>query len=152
MRRSPDYEKTKEQRPQILPEVPESGTSTDKHNSFAQEPEQRRSSSMPSIVTNDLSEEQDPNEIESRFRANLQHMNLQDEPRSRFSATTYATTVHDSPPETPILGSESPALPAPPSSILNRKRPIAPADCPTQDRLLKSLCHQRPSYQHRHRR
>ena len=130
VRRSPDYEKTKEQRPQIIPEVPESSTRTDKHNSFAQEAEQRRSSTMPSIVTNDLTEEQDPSEIESRFRANLQHMNLQDEPRSRFSATTYATTVHDSPPETPILGSESPALPTPPSSILNRKRPIVPAGLP----------------------
>ena len=129
VRETPDYVKPKEQRPQMIPEVSESSTKTDNRSAFAQEAEERRST-RPSPMTNDLSDEQDPSDIESRLRADLQQMNIQDEPRSRFSATTYATTVHDSPPETPILGADSPAMPTPPSSILNRKRPIAPAGLP----------------------
>lgn len=62
--------------------------------------------------------------IENDFRAKMHHMHLGDQPPSRFSATTCATTVYDSPPATPEMSSTSPT-PTPPSTILNRKRPVA---------------------------
>ena len=67
-------------------------------------------------------------DIEAKFRANLQHMSIADEPRSRFSATTVATTAYDhSPPQSPDspLSLAAPANGA--NSILNRKRPVAPS-------------------------
>lgn len=92
-----------------------------------------RSESTPRNVSRDSEEEDDPGQIESRFRADLRHMNLEDQPPSRFSTTTYATTVQDSPPATPDVGSCSPAMSGmstTPDSVLNRKRPIAPAGLP----------------------
>lgn len=86
--------------------------------------------------------------IENDFRAKMHHMHLEDQLPSRFSATTYATTAYDSPPATPEMRSESP-IPTPPSSILNRKRPIPVAGIPksritarkpTPSDLSKSLC------------
>ena len=79
-----------------------------------------RSSSLPK-------DEQDPSLIESRFRANLQNMTIQEEPKSRFSTTTYATTAYnDSPPATPDMGPDSPSMSnsTTPNSILNRRRPV----------------------------
>ena len=71
---------------------------------------------------------------ENGFGATMQHLQLEDQPRSRFSATTYATTAYDSPPMTPEMKSDSlaPTMPTPPMStdspsILNRKRPVPPA-------------------------
>lgn len=65
--------------------------------------------------------------IENDFRAKMHHMHLGDQPPSRFSATTCATTIYDSPPSTPDMSSNSP-IPNPPSTILNRKRPVAATD------------------------
>lgn len=62
--------------------------------------------------------------IENDFRAKMHHMHLGDQPPSRFSATTCSTSMYDSPPATPEMSSNSPT-PIPPSTILNRKRPIA---------------------------
>lgn len=62
--------------------------------------------------------------IENDFRAKMHHMHLEDQPPSRFSATTCASTVYDSPPATPEMSSNSPT-PTPTSAILNRKRPVA---------------------------
>lgn len=62
--------------------------------------------------------------IENDFRAKMHHMHLEDQPPSRFSATTCATSMYDSPPATPEMSSNSPT-PNPPSTILNRKRPVA---------------------------
>ena len=51
---------------------------------------------------------------------------FENEPVSRFSTTTYNTTSQDSPPATPELSfDETSPLPTPPSSVLNRKRPVA---------------------------
>lgn len=62
--------------------------------------------------------------IENDFRAKMHHMHLWDQPPGRFSTATCATTVYDSPPATPEMSSNSPT-PTPPSTIINRKRPIA---------------------------
>lgn len=62
--------------------------------------------------------------IENDFRAKMHHMHLEDQPPSRFSATTCATSLYESPPATPEMSSHSPT-PNPPSTILNRKRPVA---------------------------
>ena len=62
--------------------------------------------------------------IENDFRAKMHHMHLEDQPPSRFSATTCASTVYDSPPATPEMSSNS-STPTPTSTILNRKRPVA---------------------------
>ena len=83
-----------------------------------------RTSSLP----NDSPTEQDPNLVESRFRANLQNMTIPEEPKSHFSTTTYATTANnESPPRTPEAASDltSNLTAAPTSnSILNRRRPV----------------------------
>ncbi|KAI4189772.1 MAG: hypothetical protein LQ348_003746 [Seirophora lacunosa] len=68
---------------------------------------------------------------EKDFRTNFQHMNFEDQPPSRFSATTYATTAYNSPPATPQTTHESPTQ-TPPSSILNRKRPVPVAGLPNK--------------------
>lgn len=66
---------------------------------------------------------------ESGFKAIMQHLQLEDQPRSRFSATTYATTAYDTPPVTPEMNSDSPVPPMSTDSpsVLNRKRPVPPA-------------------------
>ncbi len=72
------------------------------------------------------------------FRTAMQHVQLEDQPRSRFSATTYATTAYDSPPMTPETNFDPnvPPVPTPPMSIdspsvLNRKRPVPTAGIPS---------------------
>jgi hypothetical protein len=62
-------------------------------------------------------------ETGSLLPSTIEQLNLYKEPASRFSATTYATTIPESPPGTPEMSQdEVRAMPA--SSILNRKRPI----------------------------
>lgn len=61
--------------------------------------------------------------IENNFVSAMKDMNLQDQPGSRFSATTYATTAYDSPPDSPRMDSETP-MPTPSSPLLSRKRPV----------------------------
>ncbi|KAI9714086.1 MAG: hypothetical protein M1812_006533 [Candelaria pacifica] len=62
--------------------------------------------------------------IENNFRSAMNDMHFQEEPVSRFSATTYATeTTYDSRPGSPALSSSN-FTPTPSSSILNRKRPV----------------------------
>ena len=58
--------------------------------------------------------------------SNLQNFNVDNQPQSRFSATTYATTAYDSPPTTPETKHDVP-MPSPASSILDRKRPVQPS-------------------------
>ena len=58
--------------------------------------------------------------------SNLQDLNKHNEPQSRFSTTTYATTAYDSPPATPETQHDVP-MPSPAPSILDRKRPVQPA-------------------------
>ena len=123
--------KAEEIRTQTPPVVPQSDTTLRTHDLFGQEADDQSFRTMVKVSQNNPNDHTASNDTEDKFRAGLQHMNLQDEPRSRFSATTYATTVHDSPPDTPVIGSESPAMPTPPSSILNRKRPVAPAGLPS---------------------
>ena len=92
-----------------------------------------RSDSVIRSIPETWERQEDSSQVETKFRANLQHMNLQDEPPSRFSTTTYATTIQDSPPASPELGSYSPAMSSmanTPNSILNRKRPVPPAGPP----------------------
>ena len=57
-----------------------------------------------------------------RFNVDNHH----NQPPSRFSATTYATTAYDSPPATPEMSQEGP-MQSPAPSILDRKRPVPPA-------------------------
>lgn len=59
-----------------------------------------------------------------------QHFHVYDQPQSRFSTTTYATTAYDSPPVTPEMTHDAP-MPSPASSILDRRRPVAPAGIPS---------------------
>ena len=123
--------KAEEIRTQTPPIVPQSDITMRSPDSFAQESDEQSFRTMIKVPQNHPNDPPASNDSEDEIRASLQGMNLQDEPRSRFSATTYATTVHDSPPDTPVIGSDSPAMPTPPSSILNRKRPVAPAGLPS---------------------
>ncbi|KAI4140108.1 MAG: hypothetical protein L6R39_005950 [Caloplaca ligustica] len=84
---------------------------------------------------------------EREFRANLQHLNLENQPPSRFSATTYATTAYNSPPATPETNQESPAQ-TPPSSILNRKRPVPVAGIPAKRKPTPSEAEQARENRH----
>lgn len=56
----------------------------------------------------------------------FQNFHVYDQPQSRFSTTTYATTAYDSPPTTPEMTHGAP-MPSPASSILDRRRPVASA-------------------------
>ena len=58
--------------------------------------------------------------------AHYQRFNIDTQPPSRFSATTFATTIYDSPPATPEMHQDE-SMKSPTSSILDRKRPIPPA-------------------------
>lgn len=58
--------------------------------------------------------------------AHYQRYNVDNQLPSRFSATTYATTVYDSPPTTPEMIQDS-TMQSPASSILDRKRPVPAA-------------------------
>ena len=127
--RNPSNEQMKDRRSQALPKLPESAiTKGDSPSMPIVQTE--RPHITPSAISKDNFNEHESSRIESRFRADLQHMHLHDEPASRFSATTYATTAYDSPPETPNLGSNPPSNATTPNSILNRKRPVPPAGLP----------------------
>ena len=66
-----------------------------------------------------------PDIMESQIAAAVQIMNILNEPGSRFSATTYNTTIPDSTPGSPRRSFDNPPpLPTPQPSILNRKRPV----------------------------
>ena len=67
-----------------------------------------------------------PEPTEKEFLAAMNDMNMSSEPGSRFSATTYATTTYESPPDTPRMDLETPMppMPSPLSPLTNRKRPV----------------------------
>lgn len=98
-------------------------------NASAEVIQHKRLPASPDVTPIRVANADDLDLIESDFRAKMHHMHLEDQPPSRFSATTYATTAYDSPPATPEIGSESP-MGTPHSSILNRKRPIPIAGTP----------------------
>ena len=127
--RNPSNEQLKDRQSQALPKLP--GSTVTKGNSpLVQNAQAECSPVTPTAILNDGFNGHDPGRIESRFRADLQHMHLHNEPPSRFSATTYATTTYDSPPETPNIGSDPPSTATTPNSILDRKRPVPPAGLP----------------------
>ena len=57
---------------------------------------------------------------------NHQRFDIDDQPPSRFSATTFATTVYDSPPATPEINQDG-TMQSPTVSVLDRKRPVPAA-------------------------
>lgn len=122
--RNPSNEEIQERQSQTLPDVPQT---------TVQQNREMRPQTIADAVSNNGDTERYSSQIESRFRADLQHIHLQDQPPSRFSSTTYATTTFDSPPTTPDPGSYSPGMSTTsttPNSILNRKRPVPPAGIP----------------------
>jgi len=127
--RNPSNEEMKDRRSQTLPESPHN-TAFKERSSPLYNTQKEQLHTASSSVPQDRIDEHDSSHIEGRFRADLQNMRLQDEPPSRFSATTYATTTFDSPPATPELESNSPSTSTTPNSILNRKRPVPPAGIP----------------------
>ncbi|KAI9704330.1 MAG: hypothetical protein M1836_007191 [Candelina mexicana] len=65
--------------------------------------------------------------IENNFRSAMSDMRFQEQPVSRFSATTYTTeSTYDSRPGSPAMSSSN-FTPTPSSSILNRRRPVSGA-------------------------
>lgn len=66
---------------------------------------------------------------DAALRSNLANLNLDDQPSSRFSSTTYATTVNESPNSSPRMSVDTDAPPVPemPSPIVMRKRPVPAA-------------------------
>lgn len=127
---NPSNEEMKDRRAQALPQLPVQGG----QETSPTIPNLNRKPSQPflSPVPNDGPAGRDSSLIESRFRADLQHMSLQDQLPSRFSATTYATTSYDdSPPATPEMGSTTSPTSATPNSVLNRKRPVPAAGIPS---------------------
>ena len=111
-------------------DIPISGsTPLSTRNPSTEEVQRKPLSVSPSITPSQVPNGHDLDLIESNFRAKMHHMHLEDQPPSRFSATTYATTAYDSPPATPEIRSESP-MATPHSSILHRKRPVPLAGAP----------------------
>ncbi|KAL9602321.1 MAG: hypothetical protein Q9219_001887 [cf. Caloplaca sp. 3 TL-2023] len=88
-----------------------------------------------------------PHPLETDFHTNFSQMSLEDQPPSRFSATTYATTAYNSPPATPETTHESPPQ-SPPPSILNRKRPVPVAGIPNKRRPTPSEAEQARENRH----
>ncbi len=130
--RNPSNEEIQDQRSQTLPDVPQNIVN-EAHSPHVQHLQDGRSQSSSDAVLKIGDTECDSSQIERRLHADLQHIHLQKQPLSRFSATTYATTTYDSPPTTPDIGSNSPVMSTistTPSSILNRKRPVPPAGIP----------------------
>lgn len=78
----------------------------------------------PTPVTN--GESHKPETPDKAPISNFQNFNVANQPQSRFSATTYAPTVYDSPPTTPEMNQDLPTS-SPASSILDRKRPVQQA-------------------------
>ena len=127
--RNPSSEEIKDRRSQTFPGVPQT-TTEEVESPYLQQMQDMRSQT----VLDRSNPKRDSSQIESQFRADLHHIHLQDQLPSRFSATTYATTTSDSPPDTPQLISHSPAMSSistTPNSILNRKRPVPPAGIPS---------------------
>jgi len=124
--RNPSIEEMKLRRDQALPDLPKSA---DEEKPSRQKVvlDEQSWQVLPESMPRVSPVVRDSSLIETRFRADLQQMYLHDEPASRFSTTTCATTVCDSPPLTPEMGSNTPSATSTPNSILNRKRPIAPA-------------------------
>ena len=112
-----------------------SPTDDDRRSPLARNPSNEEMRERPSPTLPDLSPcnsdgEQTSGPIEDKFRAAMHDMQLEGQPASRFSATTYATTAYDSPPATPKISSETVLPVTSPLSILNRKRPIPVAGTP----------------------
>lgn len=99
-------------------------SSTPKRTVTGKKPDQKPHLITPDFTPIKMQNSLDLEAIENDFRAKMHHMHLEDQPPSRFSATTCASTVYDSPPATPEMSSNSPT-PTPTSTILNRKRPVA---------------------------
>ena len=103
-------------------QAPDSESPLSPEQLLKSEPPERKESLPPSpprpatfATSEDLSGSLLPSAIEQ--------LNLHKEPTSRFSTTTYATTIAESPPGTPDL-SQDEVPPLPTASILNRKRPV----------------------------
>lgn len=111
-------------------DIPVSGsTPISTRNPSTEEVQRKPLPVSPDVTPSSVANGHDLDLIESDFRAKMHHMHLEDQPPSRFSATTYATTAYDSPPATPEMSSESPVA-TPHSSILHRKRPVPLAGAP----------------------
>lgn len=91
--------------------------------------EEQPSNSHPISFTNGtiIEENATPNKP---LNTEFQQSHVYDQPQSRFSTTTYATTAYDSSPVTPEMTHDAP-MPSPASSILDRRRPVAPAGIPS---------------------
>ncbi|KAI4254149.1 MAG: hypothetical protein LQ352_003256 [Teloschistes flavicans] len=85
----------------------------------------------PEPTPNSSRDSQGPDGVGNNFHSSFEQLNLKDQPQSRFSATTYATTAYDSPPATPEAIHESPVA-SPPSPILSRKRPVPTSGLPNK--------------------
>ncbi|KAL8837592.1 MAG: hypothetical protein Q9170_002469 [Blastenia crenularia] len=101
----------------------------------------------PDATPDSSREPQGHHNLERDFRENFHHMNLEDQPPSRFSVTTYATTAYNSPPATPETTHDSPTQ-TPPPSILNRKRPVPVAGIPTKRKPTPSEAEQARENRH----
>lgn len=102
----------------------------EKNGPLPRQTPERRSQTLSDPWLNNRDTRTDSSHIASTLCSNLQSIHLQDQPPSRISPKTYSGTAYDSPPTTPEVGSNSPAVPSmstTPNSILNRKRPVPPA-------------------------
>lgn len=80
----------------------------------------------PTNSSSQLATAQPQSRVDSLQPMNMRNTN--DDPSSRFSWTTYATTVADSPPDTPREGANAPPVPHLPADmptpLIMRKRPV----------------------------
>lgn len=130
--RNPSNEEIQDQQYRMLPDVPHN-TANKAGNPHLHQTQERRAQTTSDRKSESGDTECDSSRIESRLHADLRHVHLQDQPPSRFSSTTCATTTYDSPPTTPEVSSKSPTVSTvstTPNSILNRKRPVPPAGVP----------------------
>ncbi|KAL9100722.1 MAG: hypothetical protein Q9163_003929 [Psora crenata] len=121
--RIPSNEELQERRNQALPSLPDNDSGWPKAPTANER-------TPPSTVSNDFPTRNSslnyPSRMKSPFDADFQKMSLYDQPQSRFSTTTVATTAYEnsSPPVTPQMGPGPTSATATPNLILNRKRPV----------------------------
>ena len=127
--RNPSNEETQDRSSETLPKV-QHDIIKKTYSPLPQQTPERRSQTTSDPMLNNRDTRHDSSHLGSTLYSDLQHIHLQDQPSSHFSSTTYAGTTYDSPPTTPEVGSNSPAvstMSTTPNSILNRKRPVPPA-------------------------
>ena len=132
LERNPSNEEMIDHPAQTLPDRPPKN-SKEADSPHLQKGQEKLPQSISNAMLYDDSTGCISNQAESKLCLDPQHGHLRGPQLNQLTSTAYANTAYDSydsPPMTPEIGSNSPAISTvsiTPNSILNRKRPVPPA-------------------------